>query len=524
MVLAPPPPRPVIPPPSPIPVAVTPRNDVTVVWTPLPGSQALVMTCPCDHILYEGSRGPGKTDAQLMFFRKFVGLGYGAHWRGIIFDRQYNNLDDLINKSLRWYSAFRDGARFLRSRADYKWMWPTGEELFFRQIMRKEDYWNFHGQEFSFIGWNELCKYPNSELYDMMMSCNRTSFMPSEHSPDVNNPLPKIPLTVFSTTNPYGPGHAWVKKRFIDPASAGVPQVSTIEIFNPQTQSRVNVTKTQVRIFGSYKENRYLTPEYIAELEKERDKNRRKAWLEGDWNIVAGGAFDDLWDENVHVIPRFPIPINWICDRSHDWGSSKPFSCGWWALANGEEVRIPDGRTFMPKRGSLIRFAEWYGHNPNETNVGLMMSAKAVGEGVRTIEQGLLAGQWIQRSVSPGPADNSIFNTSRGDDLELDSIALSMQKVGISWETSNKAPGSRKMGFQLMRDRLENALLGEGAAIYFMVNCRQAISQIPTLPRDPDDLDDVDSEAEDHVWDETRYRVLKGAIHAATNIPGRHAT
>src|SRR3990172_4581790 len=91
-----------------------------VVWQPLPGSQTLIMSCPCNHILYEGTRGSGKTDAQLMFFRKLVGIGYGAFWRGVIFDREYKNLDDLINKSLRWFPQFYDGAKFLSSRADYK--------------------------------------------------------------------------------------------------------------------------------------------------------------------------------------------------------------------------------------------------------------------------------------------------------------------------------------------------------------------------------------------------------------------
>lgn len=492
-----------------------------VVWSPLPGSQSLALSCPCHHILYEGSRGPGKTDAQLMAFRKNVGIGYGSHWRGIIFDRQYKNLDDLIAKSLRWFSAFRDGARFLRSKSDYRWIWPTGEELFFRQLVRKEDYWNYHGQEFAFIGWNELCKFPNPELYDVMMSCNRSGFLPAEHSPDLERPLPPIPLTVFATANPYGPGHGWVKKRFIDPAPPGTVITSTTIVFNPQTQQREPVTKTQVRLFGSYKENRYLAPEYIAELEKVRDPNKRKAWLEGNWDIVAGGAFDDLWDQAIHIIPRFKIPAGWKLDRSHDWGATKPFSVGWWALSNGEEAPMLDGRVFCPAKGSLVRIAEWYGGNPNEVNTGLGFSAKVIAQGIKKMEVQLLAGLWTSKFPEPGPADNAIFDTSRAD---VDSIAKEMEKEGIFWELSNKSPGSRKMGLQLVRDRLENSLTGEGPGLYFMENCREAITQLPVLPRNPEDQDDVDTEAEDHLYDELRYRVLKGASSYATNIPVTHPT
>ena len=79
------------------------EEELKVVWKPLDGSQAMALSCPCHHILHEGTRGPGKTDGQLMAFRKHVGRGFGAHWRGVIFDRQYKDLDDLIAKSKRWF-------------------------------------------------------------------------------------------------------------------------------------------------------------------------------------------------------------------------------------------------------------------------------------------------------------------------------------------------------------------------------------------------------------------------------------
>lgn len=297
-----------------------------------------------------------------------------------------------------------------------------------------------------------------------------------------------------------------------------------MNVFNPQTQQRESVVKTQVRLFGSYRENRFLSPQYVAELERVKDANKRKAWLEGDWNIVAGGAIDDLWDEVVHVVPRFQVPTGWRIDRSFDWGSSKPFSVGWWALSNGEEATLPDGRVFCPLKGSLVRIAEWYGGNPNESNVGLCLSAKSIAEGVKFVEDRLNSLKWVQSPIYPGPADNSIFNETRNDRNELDSIARSMEKEGITWESSNKSPGSRKMGLQLVRDRLEASLDREGAGLYFMDHCRQAITQLPVLPRDPEDPDDVDTEAEDHLWDELRYRVLKGAGFAATSIPVTHAT
>lgn len=491
------------------------QQNLNVVWEPLKGSQALIMGCPCNHILYEGTRGPGKTDAQIMFFRKHVGLGYGRFWRGIIFDREYKNLDDLISKSQRWFNQFGDGARFLSSRSDYKWVWPTGEELLFRQVKKPSDYWSYHGQEFPFIGWNELSKYPTSEMYEALMSCNRSSFIPEKHSPDKANPLPELPLVVLSTTNPYGAGHNWVKRKFIDVAPPGKVVKITKEVFNPRTQQREEITKTQVRIFGSYKENIYLSPEYVLELESIKDPNKRKAWLWGDWDVVAGGAFDDLWNESVHILPRFQVPKGWRIDRSFDWGSTHPFSVGFWAEANGEEATLPDGRKFCPPRGSLVRIAEVYGSEELGTNQGIKASPKEVALRIVAMEKRLREEGWIKTSVKPGPADGQIFDKPRSDQ---ESIAKVMSDHKINWVRADKSPGSRVNGFELVRNRLENSLRSEGPGLYIMDNCIAAKSTLPVLPRDEDNPDDIDTEAEDHPYDDTRYRVLAGNNRLANVI------
>lgn len=501
-----------------------------VVWKPLQGSQELVLACPCNHILNEGTRGPGKTDAQLMKFRRYVGMGYGKHWRGVIFDREYKNLDDLVSKSQRWFPEFGDGCRFLSSKSDYKWVWPTGEELLFRQVKRIQDYWMYHGQEFPFIGWNELTKYPTPELYDMMMSCNRSSFLPSEYPQYFEGDsqphfLPDIPLIVHSTTNPFGAGHGWVKRRFIDVAPPGKVVRYTTNVYNPRTGKREDVTTTQVRIFGSYKENKYLDPKYVAGLENMKNPIRRRAWLWGDWDIVAGGAIADLWDETVHIAERFRIPAGWKVDRSFDWGSTKPFSVGWWAECNGEEamVKMPDGNLYSwcPPRGTLIRIYEWYGIDPDSElgeNKGAVMSDRAVAKGIKEIDDMLLRDGWISSPVRPGPADNMIYETRPNDEGELWSISKSHEEQGVYWEKSDKSPGSRINGLAALRDRLQAAIDFEEPGIYVMRNCAATIALLPGIQRDEKNLDDVDTETEDHIYDEIRYRCLKSNYSQATSI------
>jgi len=505
-------------------------NEPAFIWSPLPGSQALAISCPCNEILYHGTRGPGKTDAQLMAFRKNVGKGYGAFWRGVIFDREYKHLDDLVVKSKRWFPQFNDGARWLSAGKDYKWVWPTGEELLFRVAEKESDYDSYHGHEYPFIGWNELTKQRDLKLYDALLSCNRSSFIPALHTPKDKagnyrtadgKPLPEIPLVVFSTTNPYGAGHNAVKRRFIDAGRAGEVVTKTTEVFNPRTKQRENVVRTQVHIFGSYKENIYLSPVYVASLEGIKERNKREAWLYGNWDIVAGGALDDLWDDNAHIVPRFTVPKEWRIDRSFDWGSTQPFSVGWWTEATGEEVELDTGEIFCPPRGSLIRVHEWYGTKEIGSNEGLVMSAPDVAKGIIEREKQLLAQGWIRTNPRPGPADNAIRNVV---EKESDSIEKKMSDNKVRWTESDKKPGSRKNGLQLIRDRMQASLDNSGPAIYFMDHCKATRATLPVLPRDEDDPDDVDTEAEDHVYDEIRYRVLASNNRAATSLKVKHAT
>lgn len=502
-------------------------ETVSVVWEPIPGSsQELAVDTRCHHTLYHGTRGPGKTITQLMRFRRRVGLGYGSYWRGIIFDREYKNLSDLVAQSKRFFLAFGDGAKFLESASEYKWVWPTGEELLFRHVKKLSDYDGFHGHEYPFIGWNELTKHPTGELYDKLMSTNRSSFMPDRDTPRKENGkfdtpnglmLPEIPLEVFSTTNPSGPGHNWVKRRFISVAKNGEVVRRTVRVFNPKTQQEEDVTKTQVAIFGSYRENIYLSPEYIAELDllTSSDHNLKQAWLYGNWDVTAGGALDDLWNSKIHIKDRFVIPSGWRVDRSFDWGSSHPFSVGWWAEANGEEATLLDGSKFCPQPGSLIQIFEWYGTEEIGTNKGLKLSAPDIASGIIEREIELMQRGWITQQPWPGPADNQIRDVRETD---VDTIEYKMSKKGVRWTESDKSPGSRRNGLQLIRDRLQAAATGEGPALYFMRHCVGSIETLPSLPRDDKKIDDIDTDSEDHPYDMTRYRVLKGSNRLAKSI------
>lgn len=456
------------------------------VWAPQAGSQVIFMTSPIFETLYEGTRGPGKTDALLADFCQHVGQGFGAAWRGILFRSTYKQLSDVVAKSKDWFKLWFPGAKF--NEGDYVWTFPDGEQLLLRYMAKPQDYDNYHGHAYPWIGWEELTNWATSEMYLKMFSCCRS-------------PVPGMPRKVRATTNPYGKGHNWIKNRF------QLPQMRGKIIHTPGEPDRV-------AIHGNIIENRILLdndPEYITRIRASASNPAQiQAWLEGSWDITSGGMFDDLWDSSKHVVPAFTVPRSWVIDRSFDWGSSKPFSVGWWAESDGTDLTFPDGRKMRTVRGDLFRIAEWYGCKKGAENEGLRMLAVDIAEGIKIREIGMgLAGR-----VKPGPADSSIFDEENGS-----CIANDMKKKGVKWERADKGPGSRKQGWEQIRKRLAGSLNldAEGNVIegprekpgVFIVGerCAGFMRTVPSIPRDETNPDDVDTDVEDHVADEVRYRI-----------------
>lgn len=435
------------------------------------------------------------TDTLLFDFAQHVGQGYGAEWQGIIFRRTFPELDDIINKSLKWFKQIWKEGDIEYNKQSHAWTWKTGESLKFRHFQKESDYWSYHGHAYPFIGWEELTTWPTSACYLKMFSCNRST-------------VKGIPLKVRSTTNPFGIGHNWVKSRWRLPI---VGNSVVGPIIRDSRNLAGDIEPPRVAIHSHLQENKILLsadPTYISKLKSAASNPAElKAWIDGDWNIVAGGMLDDLWNPNVHVVPTFPyklIPRGWRIDRSFDYGSSRPFSIGIWAESNGEPFRY-NGKIYGAVPGDIYRIAEWYGWNGRE-NEGVKMLAGDIAQGLLDrIDDWGLTGR-----VRPGPADSSIF-----DDYEPNqSVAGDMKKKGVRWEAADKGPGSRRQGWLQVRKYLKDALPNvegprEFPGLYICDCCTQFIRTVPVLPRDDKDLDDVDTESEDHVGDEVRYRLRR---------------
>lgn len=473
-------------------------NGAPIAWSPQDGSQAFFLeSWQIFEVLYHGTRGPGKTDSLLMSYAMHVGKGHGAAWRGIIFRQTYPQLADVQAKSEKWFRIiFGATAKFNKTKM--MWEWDTGEVLMFRHMNSPSDYWNYHGHEYPFIGWEELCNWATDECFKSMFSCCRSS-------------TPGVPRMIRATTNPYGPGHNWVKERY---RLHG--QWWKVVIVADATDDAGRLEPTRCAIHGHINENKILLaadPNYVQTIiASASNPAMAEAWLNGSWDIVAGGMFGDIWSPSVHIIAPFKIPLDWRLDRSFDWGSSAPFSVGWWAESDGSDVQLADGSWMSTVRGDLFRFAEWYGWD-GKPNKGLYYLATDISKGI--VEREIA---WrLDGRVKAGPADSAIFKAENGNCIATDmqkpvKLDNGQQHKGIMWLPADKSPGSRKTGWEQVRKALNNAKRPktgprEHPGLFVFSTCTQFLRTFPTLPRDEKDMDDVDTKAEDHIGDEVRYRV-----------------
>lgn len=474
------------------PIVVNPTNDNIVeepVWMPLPGSQLIFLNCPVFEAMLGGNRGGGKSLVLLMDFAKDVGRGLGRSWRGVVFRRNYKDLDDFVNKAEVWFAQmYGNKFRFLRSKSEYMAVWDTGEVLLFRHMESEDDYSAFHGQEIPWIGWEELTQWPDDKAYLKMMSCCRSS-------------TPGINPRVRATTNPGGVGHRWVRRRFELPQGYG-------RIIKPPGENG------RVAIRSDLDENFVLlnnVPNYKQTIKQAAPSAAiAAAWLEGSWDITEGGMFDDVWDSEIHIIPNIDIeqvPTSWIISRSYDHGQSHPFACQWWLESSGEPIKLKNGRLIGNIRGDLILWHEWYGcAGDDNPNAGIRLPSRRIAQGIIDREDGWGCGG----QVMPGPADTEIFN--KLSDRDNRCPADDMEDAGVRWERADKSPGSRKRGYETIRSKMLGSKPAEDgtredSGLFCCVGNRWWLEIVPQAPRSNDDMDEVDSKYPDHHIDATRYRI-----------------
>lgn len=494
-----------------------PQKQNKVSWQPQAG-QLLPFKCPLNvkEVLLTGNRGGGKSDCLLVSFLRGVGKGWGANWRGLCLKRTVPEIGPLFEKAKLIYQTNCPTVKFTQH-PYAKFVWPGGEMLTMRHMLDADDYNDVHGSEVQWLAWEELSTWGTPEVYLRCMSLLRSS-----------HPEASKWMQIWSSTNPGSIGHNWIRRRWRLPEM--INQIIYDEDDDNEELSRwsndplVNIrSRPRIAIFLDVRNNEIFmkqNPTYLADLARQApNEATRRAWIDGSWDCVTGGMFDDLWDQRYHVVKPFPIPSSWMINRSLDWGSSTPFSILWYAQSDGCDYQDSEGVWHSSIPGDIFVIHEWYGTN-GQIDQGLKLTATEVAKGI--IEREL--GWHIHERTCPGPADNQIHNENQaGQNIALDflkPVRLDDGREferGVAWTRSDKGEGSRVTGWNMIRDRLKRAVpdpksptLREKPSLFFFNTLKHTLLHFPVTPRDEKSgmTDDIPKRGEFHIQDSLRYRIL----------------
>ena len=463
---------------------VSPR----VVWEPQPGPQTSLVTCPIFEVLYGGARGGGKTDGVLGDFASHADM-YGEDAIGLCIRRERTQLKEMIERSRQIYLPL--GAKW--SGQDKMWRFPNGARLTFAYLESDSDAEGYQGHSYSRLIIEELGNFPNPKPVLKLMATLRSG-------------NPKVKVGFRATANPGGPGHLWIKQRYIDPAPRGMKVISE-DFINPFTEEVSQIER--IYIPSRVTDNKYTNNSaYIARLQISASEKLLKAWLYGDWNVVEGAFFEE-WNEDKHVLKPFEIPDNWTRFCSADWGSAAPFSIGWWAVVsdNFDDVfgthRARSGLAYkggLP-RGAIIRYREWYGAQ-NHNNVGLKMYAEEVAKGIVERESDEPRNFNGRAKIAYRVIDPDACREKGGPSI-AERMSWSPNHVFFRAADNTRVGRRGAMGGW---DSVRSRLRGEDGVpmLYVFDTCVDLIRTLPVAQHDPDNMEDI-APCEDHAIDDLRY-------------------
>ena len=447
-----------------------------VIWKPQK-KQAQFMARPEFEALYGGAAGGGKSDALVIEALRQVHI---PHYKALILRKTYPQLGELIDKTFAYYPrAFPDASY---NGSTHTWTFPGGAKIIFGAMQYTKDRTKYQGQAFDLIAFDELTHFTYEEYSYMFSRCRPNG--------------PGTRCYIRSTANPGGIGHGWVKERFITAAPPLTPITETVSWTDAGGKERTG-QRSRIFVPATVFDNEALLnndPDYVKNLAA-MPEGEKRALLYGDWDSFTGQVFTE-WRNDLahrrdrrftHVIEPFAIPREWKIWCSLDWGYSKPFSVGWYAVDGDRR---------------LYRVREYYGCT-GVPDQGLRLEPAEVAREIRRIESEdeNLRGRRIRRVGDPA------IWMSDG----TESIGALMERERVFFERGDHA---RKSGKMQVHHRLrfdENGVPG----LYVFSTCRNFIRTVPALVYDECDVEDVDTSCEDHIYDELRYVCMKNPVAAA---------
>jgi hypothetical protein len=260
------------------PRAMPEERPVRIAWSPRGNrAQVRLLKCQVFEIFFGGARGGGKTDGVLGEFGAHASR-YGKDAIGLMVRRSRAELVETIERSREIYGPL--GWKLNETKM---WRAPDGARLRFAYLERDADADMYQGHNYTRVYVEEIGNFPSPAPVMKLMATLRSGA--------------GVPVGLRATGNPGGPGHQWVRQRYIDPAPLGNriirdPLTGLERVFIP---SRVD-------------NNQHIDVEaYKQRLRSSGSKELVRAWLDGDWSVTMG-AFFDCWEAKRHVVAPFAIP------------------------------------------------------------------------------------------------------------------------------------------------------------------------------------------------------------------------
>lgn len=409
--------------------------------------------------LYGGARGGGKTDTGIVWVSRPALERRSRKFRGLVLRENAVDLADWLDRA--GWMLRGSGAKVAGNTV----RWPTGEKLLCGHLKDPRSVRKWLGREFQRILIEELTQIPNERLYEELLGSCRSS-------------IPGLDARLFATTNPGGPGHAWVKRRFVD-MPEGIP-------FQGKSSDGLD---TGLRLFIQSKitDNPHLfnnDPDYVRYLDT-LPPDLRSAWRDGSWDQMCGQYFPEFRRE-IHTCRPFEIPPHWKRYRSMDWGFyPDPHFILWFAV---------------DEKGNEVCYRESKGNRILPADVGEKIKFLSANDGVFSAPMVAGTDAWTH---DDGP-----------------STAEKIEKTGVIMQQANT---DRKNGWMRIHEYLAiNETTGK-PWIRIFDTCTELIRCLPALIHDDKDPMDVAENSDiDHAPDALRYHLMSRPSRAimADKIPG----
>ena len=373
--------------------------------------------------------------------------------------------DDLIERAQEVYIPI--GAQWFEQKKMFEF--PSGGRLRFRPLENDADAQKYQGQNLSDAAVEEAGNYSDpGPIWKLFGALRSTTGVPTQ---------------LLLTFNPGGPGHSWLKDKFVRPAPLG----------NQRLEWKLSNGKIvpYVYIPSRVQNNRLLMmkdPGYVDRLHLTGGPELVRAWLEGDFEIHIGAYFPEFGQR--HIIAPFSIPKHWQRYLGFDWGHHSPFCAVWGAVSSGKD---DSGKEVPYPKGSIVIYRELWGKN---------------------VDNGDIAEQIVKLSGDERPimvADPSIFADEGGPSI-ADQFKAVFAKT--NFPHFKRADNERIGGWSQIRRRLKPQV----PLIYFFSSCPYLIETVPALAIDQRNAEDCDTTGDDHGPDALRYLCKERLIESNLEI------